>query len=382
LATVSGMRTTGNISQSTRKVDMAEQVLLLDPNEAPLCVLSRRLAKRATINPEYSWQEDDLEPRFDAVNNGAGYASGATSIVVDNGAYFAQHFHVLVTRTGEVMRVDSVASNTLTVTRGIGSTAAAIVDNDELFVIGHAQPEGDTSPVARSGNPVKSTNYTQIFRKSVEASETLLHSDQFTSPHDWPYQRRKAAIEHNKDIELSLWFGKPSEAGSPPRRTTGGVFHFATSNILNAGGAFTEAELYQALRPAFRYGSNTKVAFGSMLVIDVMNGFTRGKLEVTQNETTYGIRVMTYVSPHGTIRLVSHPLFEGTVYSGYLAILDLADAGVKWRYLANSRGSRDTMLLTNRQANDADAEKDEYLTEGGLQFGESKKHAIVTGITS
>ncbi len=92
---------------------MAEQILLLDPNEAPLCVLSRRLAKRAAINPEFSWQEDDLEPRFDQINNGAGYTNVATSLVVDNGAYFAQHFHVLVTRTGEVMRVDSVAANTI-----------------------------------------------------------------------------------------------------------------------------------------------------------------------------------------------------------------------------------------------------------------------------
>ncbi len=249
-------------------------------------------------------------------------------------------------------------------------------------MIGQAQPEGDTSPVARSSNPTKITNYTQIFRKSVEASETLLTSDQFTSPHDWPYQRRKMGIEHNKDIELSLWFGKPSEAGSPPRRTTGGVFHYATSNILNAGGAFTEAELFQGLRPAFRYGSSTKVGFGSMLVVDIMNGFPRGKLEVQQSETTFGVKVFTYISPHGTLRLVSHPLFEGTVYSGYLAILDLGDNGVKWRYLANSHGSRDTMLLRGRQANDADSQKDEYLTEGGLQFGESKKHAIVTGITS
>lgn len=380
MATVTGQRTTGNISQSTRKVDMSEKILLLDPNAAPLTVLSRRLSKKAAINPEYSWQEDDLEPRFDAINNGAGYASGATSLVVDNGAYFAQHFLVLVTRTGEVVRVDSVSTNTLTVTRGIGSTAAALVDNDELFVIGHAQPEGDTSPVARSGNPTKVTNYLQIFRKSVEASGTHLHSDQFTSPHDWEYQQNKMGIEHKKDIELSIWFGHPSEAGTPPRRTTGGVFHFLTSNILAAGGQFTEAEMYQALRPTFRYGSDTKVAFGSPLVIDVMNGFPRAKLQVTQDETTYGVRVFTYITPHGTLRLVSHPLFEGTVYSGYLAVLDMDQ--IRYRYLANSRGSRDTMLLRNRQENDRDGQKDEYLTECGLEFGLAKTHGAATGITS
>jgi hypothetical protein len=380
MATITGQRTTGNIQAGQRKVDMAQKILLLDPDSAPLCVLSRRLGKASAINPEYSWQEDDLEPRFDAVNNGAGYASGATSIVVDNGAYFAANFHVLVTRTGEVMRVDGVSTNTLTVVRGIGSTAAALVDNDELWVIGTAQPEGDTAPAARSGNATKVTNYLQIFRKSVSASETLRHSDQFTEPNDWEYQQNKAGIEHNKDIELSLWFGKPSEAGTPPRRTTGGVFHYATSNILGAGGALTEAELFHGLRPAFRYGSKTKVGFGSMLVVDVLNGFPRGKLEVQQSEQTFGVSVFTYVSPHGRLRLVSHPLFEGSVYSGVLAILDMEQ--IRYRYLANRHGSRDTMLLRDRQANDSDSQMDEYLTECGLQFGLAKTHAIINGITS
>jgi hypothetical protein len=76
------------------------------------------LGKRAAVNPEYSWQQDDLEPRFDAINNGAGYSNSATSLVVDNGAYFAQHYLVKVTRTGEVIRVTAVSSNTLTVVRG------------------------------------------------------------------------------------------------------------------------------------------------------------------------------------------------------------------------------------------------------------------------
>lgn len=381
MATVSGQRTTGNISQSTRKVDMSSKILLLDPDAAPLTVLSRQLSKKATVNPEYSWQEDDLEPRFDAINLLAGYNSAAVSLVVDNGARFAADFMVLVTRTGEVFRVDGVSTNTLTVTRGVGSTAAAIVDDDELFVIGQSSAEGSLSKVARSSNPTKVTNYTQIFKTSVEASGTHLHSDQFTTPHDWEYQQKKAGIEHNKDLELTAWFGKPSEAGTPPKRTSGGVFHFATSNILGAGGTLTEPELYQGLRPAFRYGSKTKVGFGSMLVIDVLNGFPRAKLQVQQasNPDTYGIRVFTYISPHGTLRVVSHPLFEGAVYSGFLAILDMDQ--IKYRYLANSRGSRDTSLERNRQENDRDGLKDEYITEAGLEFGQAKTHAVITGIT-
>lgn len=382
MATITGARGTGNISQSQRKVDMAEKILLLDPDAAPLTVLTRQLSKKAAHNPEYSWMEDDLEPRWDAVNNAAGYANNATSIVVDNGAYFAQHFMVHVTRTGENMRVTAVTGNTLTVVRGVGSTAAALNDNDELLVTGVAQPEGDTSRPARSANPTKVTNYTQIVRTPVEATETHRHSDTVTTPNDWAYQLNKAGIEHKKDIEYAALFGRPSEdlTGSQPRRTTGGVFHFATQNVTDAGGAFTEAELFSALRPAFRYGSKKKVGLASMLAVDVMNGFPRGKLQTEQSDDTYGVRVFTYISPHGILRLVSHPLLEGSKYGGYIAILDMDQ--LAWRFLRNEEGSRDTFLRPNIQAPDADTRKDEYLTEAGLQFGQAKTHALVSGITS
>jgi hypothetical protein len=201
MADISGPRGTGNVSQSIRKIDMREEVLELEPSSAPLTVLANRLNKRPTVNPEYSWQEDHLEPRFDAINNGAGYTSGATSLVVDNGAYFAQHDLFKITRTGELIKVVSVSTNTLTVVRGIGGGAAAIVDNDELLIMGSAQPEGDTSKPARSGNPTKVTNYTQIHRTPFESTETLIHSDTFTNPKDFDRQANKAGIEHNKSWE-------------------------------------------------------------------------------------------------------------------------------------------------------------------------------------
>jgi hypothetical protein len=41
---------------------------------------------------------------------------------------------------------------------------------------------------------------------------------------------------------------------------------------------------------------------------------------------------------------------------------------------------RDTKLLTNRQANDEDAQKDEYLTEFGIEVRLPKTHAIIKGV--
>lgn len=386
MAQITGARGTGNIGQSQRKIDMQAEILMLEPEVAPLTVLTgQRISRKPTHNPEYSWQEDDHAPRFDQVNNGAGYSTSATALVVDNYDRFAEHDLVKVTRTGEVFRVTSVVSGTSTinVVRGVGNggTGIAIVDNEELLILSSAQPEGDVSKPARSQNPTKVTNYTQIVRTPWESTETLLHSDTFTEPTDWEHQANKHGVEHKKSLEYVFWHGKPSEdlTGSQPRRTTGGVLHFITSNITDAGGQLTEAEFWAALQPAMRYGRKTKTLFASQTLVGVLNTYAMSKLQTFDGASSYGLDVRRYVSPHGTVNVVTNYLFEGSVYGGYGVILDLSQ--VKKRYLANSRGSRDTHVKDGIQPPDAESMKSEYRTEAGLEFGQEKCHALIKGVT-
>src|SRR5947207_6921162 len=118
------VRGTGNVLSSTLKLDFANQILDLEPSSMPLLVFTKNINKERAINPDFSWFEDGGLPRFDRINNGAGYNNSATSLVVDNGAYFQADDQIYFSRTGEVARVTAVATNTLTVVRGIGSGAA------------------------------------------------------------------------------------------------------------------------------------------------------------------------------------------------------------------------------------------------------------------
>lgn len=380
-ADVAGGRGTGNISADQREVDMAKRIALLEPDEAPLTVFTKRIKGKqtATGSPEFSWLEDELKNRFDTVSGAQ--TNVETAIEVANIGRWRIGDLGKNTATGEVFRVTAVGAG-LTVVRGLASTNLAMTDGDELLIIGSAAEEGARSKAAQSNNPDKVTNYTQIFREPVEQTETLRHSNLRTKPNDWRYQQNKAGIEHRKDIEQSSLFGVPSElAGtSHPIRTTGGAFHFlGATNQTDAGGALTEAEFFNSLRAPFRYGGKTKLGLASPLVVDVLNSFPRAKLEVTRNDRTYGVSVMQYITPRGTLNLIEHNLFEGDEYEGFLLILDM-DA-VHYRYLANEEGSRDTRLLENRQDNDADGRKDEYLTECGLEFGSPKRHGSIVGIT-
>jgi hypothetical protein len=324
--------------------------------------------------------EAELDPRFDAVNNGAGYAAGATTIAVDNGSYFQAQTIVYVPRTGESMRVTAVSTNDLTVVRGVGSTAAALVDNDELLIANTAQPEGDASKPARSRNPVTVSNYTQIFRTEWDATETARHSEN-EGDDDWDFQAAQHGIEHAKSLEYALMIGHPSEdtSSGQARRTTGGFNHFVTTNVTDVGGAMTELEFFTAMRPAFRYGPKEKWALCSALAADVIATYARAKVEIRQSERTFGLRVNQVMGQHGTLNLVTHWLLEGATLGGQIWILD-TDV-MTYRYLANRRGSRDTHINTEIQNNDVDGRKDEYLTEAGLAFGLEKRHGKIINIT-
>jgi hypothetical protein len=397
MTVIAGQRTTGNVASEQREIDLSKPILLLEPEAAPVTVISKMIRNGGNItaakDSTFYWDEDELETRFDAINHTEEYSTEATALVVDTPSVFYKGALVKIPRTGEIVLVTAVTEgeSKLTVTRGYsGSTAAKIKDNDQLFVIGLVAEEGDTSPEARTFNPTKKTNYTQIFRKSVEATGTWLSSSNMTSPHDWSHQHKKAAIEHLKDIEHAFLFGKPATTtgtNGRPQRTTGGLLHFYTQNNSDAGGELTETEFEAWVRSIMRDGSNKKTVFVSPLVLSVINDFAVGRLQVVQADenTKYGIGITSYKSAHGELKLVKHNLLEGEVWGGMAIAVDFRDGGLKYRPLNGTGapgGSRDTKLLTNRQENDRDGKKDEWLTEVGLQAPLAKTGGVLTGVTT
>jgi hypothetical protein len=300
MATVSGAMTTTNVLADTLAIDLGDRINLLEPSAQPLAVFTRKAGKERTTRSKFSWLEEKSKARF--MTQAGGATSGAASIALTTGqgAYVQQWDQVLNTRTGEQIRVDSVSGDTINVTRGIGSTAAAMNNLDELLIIGSAQPENDTSKPARSDVPSSLTNNTQIFRTPFEASDSLRASGSQVSPAEWPRQAR--------------------------------------------------------------------------------NKFPASKQQTKNDETTYGMNVTHYTSPFGDLNLVYHRLLEGTKYGGYMIVVDMEE--MRYRYLANDELNRDTKVLPNRQPNDQDGRKDEYLSEVGVQVGTEKAHGVLTGITS
>jgi hypothetical protein len=400
-ATNYGRTTATSATEQRLIVDAVDKIFLLEPNKHPLVTLLTNVGKvwdgkawkgsgmmkRATGNPEFKWFEDYYGGRYARVSaNYDGVTSPVSIFVTGAGSSSAQIFTVgdviKNARTGENMQVATVASATeITVTRAFGTTAmAAGLTGDGLFIIGNANVENGGARNVNSTIATPQTNYTQIFKTTIALSNTEKEANLYGGK-DLPYQRAKRGTEHALDIERAFWWGqKYSGTGvqGHPKRATGGVLEFIQAGqayVQNQGGALTAPDMNTFLREGFTYGNDTKMIFSGGIVLQAINEIARGQILMKPVETTYGMKISTWVTAFGTVNIVHNPLFVQD-YAGYAFMMDMESFA--YRFMNN----RDTSLQTNIQAPDADGEVDQYITECGLQREQAAKHALLLGVTS
>jgi hypothetical protein len=282
-----GLMTSANINTQQIVRDVSPTIAFLAPRIAQLLFLSSRVAPapfnsafgvqeqgarslslgiRTVTNFTFEWLEDALKATTTQINNGGGYLDSDTSIVVDDSSIFAVNDLIDVVRTGEILMVtaNTVATNTLTVSRSWGATAAAaLVDNDYLLIIGNAYSEAGSYAL----NPVKITtnksNYIQDTRHSFAGTFVLDKHELYGTSGQRPYLRNKFLVEHQKYIEASLLFGEKNAgtgADGSPKKTTGGFIEAqGSNNVVAVGGALTKPTWNAWLKDLFTYGSPEKL---------------------------------------------------------------------------------------------------------------------------
>jgi len=388
----------GSSGEDRLKVDVVDKIFLLEPNKHPLVSLLTNVGKvwdgkawtgsgmlkRSTGNPEFGWFEDHYGGRYAKVSGTYNTAGGATINLTGAGTSSGYIFTVGDTiknkRTGEVMRVTTVASATsITVARSVGATpATAGADGDGLYIIGNTNEENATARNVNTTRSAKETNYTQIFRRTMAVSGTQANSDMY-GPRDLPYQRAKLGTEHGLDIERAFWFGeKGATTGTNghPMRATGGILEFiegGNSYIQDQNGTLTAPDMNTFLREGFTYGDTSKVLVCGGIVLQAINEIARGQLQTKSTDKTYGITIQEWQTTFGKINLIHNPLFVED-YSGYAFLLDLN----QFKYVHYN--NRDTMLRTNIETPGTDGVVDEYLTEAGLERKQAPYHALLKGI--
>jgi len=382
MAVYQGVRGTGILSTEERAIrDVSPAIAQLEPDAGPLVTLLMRLKKQECTNPVFEWYEDELLPRFDTLGGNLGTSD--TTMTVSNYKYFRDGDVVVIADDEIVMVTATPTSSSVSIKRGINNsgTGKAASSGAKLHIIGNANEEGSSTRVILTTQRVKKTNYCQIFKTPFGVTNTQDATNQYGGQ-DMKVERTKELIEHKKDIELAFLRGYPyvDTSGTHPKRTTGGVNYFITTNVYDAEGELTEQEFNDFLRIISRYGSNERVGFVSPLLATVINNFGVQKLQTRSDETTYGITMSRYQNAGRIIELVEHKLLTNdnlsdlTGIAGWGIFVDISD--LMLRYMKG----RLTILRENIQNNDEDQTKNEYLSEVGLQLQLEKKHGLLIGV--
>ncbi len=377
--------TRSTVSLSARKYDVADVISLLDVNRYPILAIltnagkdpvtkqGKAMKKKETTDPEFKWYEDDIGTR-QLTGSGTVDPDGGNLTVTAQSQYCQVGDVILVALQKWVFEITAIVdANTVTVgaEKG-GATGAAASAVGDVWIIGNVNQEGAGLRAIKGTTPSEKLGYCQIFRTPFGVTETAKNTQTLIKENDFDYQRRKKGIEHMIDIERAFIYSKKSKdtSGTHPKRFSEGVLNiitgYATANVD------TEAEFETWLESAFAHGNTEKYLFASAAVVSMINGWAKNKLQMVATDKAYGLTILRYISPHGTLNIIKHSLLTGTTYGNYAIAIDMEC--LTYRYLSN----RDTKLLTNRQAPGDDERVDEYLTEAGLMMELQNRHAIMS----
>lgn len=327
-----GIFTSGQVTQDLAKKSFASMITRLMPNgTAPLFGMTSMLPSDTAMQTEHGFfTKTMLFPQL--TTGAAGQTATDTVFTVTSTLNILPGMLMRVDSTGENILINTVISATqVNVQRAIGSTAAqAIAATINLFQVGNAFEEASVRPQSLIINPVRVTNFTQIFRNTWAISGTVQSTQMIAGDTNIMESRQDCAAFHAADIEKALFFGQKSQGSrnQQPFRTMDGLInivsnlsyypsYYTVANLNTAGGTTNYTQLEGFLDPVFNQATDPKVANERVLFVGgiakrVINNIGRlnGTYFIVDGQTSYGLQFSTFKTARGTFRMIEHPLFN------------------------------------------------------------------------
>lgn len=383
---ISGVASEYTMAQAQRVVDMDPTIQYLQDDVSQFTNYLQRQSSRAAHSPLVQWLEDDLVPIIDTLAVSAASATSGASTLTFSTNPFRVRDVLRLSTSGENVVVTGITGVSAGVTRALSIQGTTAAVGSDVIKIGNAAQEGATLGTLIQTKKIAQSNYCQIQRDPFGFTETTLASDFYGGNPDTSEKTEKY-IEHRRQLEYTSFFGQRAydPSGTQPVAYAGGAIDYIATNKTTA--ATLDYKTFETfLRSGFRYGGQNKVFFCSPFIGSALSSFPAGKLAPPDpGISTWGTNVKKYISgsvPGNVSIIVKRDWMDPQVASGNnasspagMGFLIDTDA-VKWRPL------RDTKFLPNRQGNDEDSQKGEYLTEACVEFTNEKKHALLSGVTA
>lgn len=395
-----GQLNSGNLPANLAALSFAKAYTRLIPGgSAKLTALLSMLSTSTAAQIEHFYYTRSVVFPSVQINNGAGYALGATVFVVDSTANVVPGQVLQVFRTSENLLIISVDSATqITVTRAYGTTAAAaLLDNDFIPAIGSAYEEASARPVAASITPARVHNLTQIFRNAWALSDTLRAIETIAGNGTVAESRKDCMEFHMRDMESALLFGElfQGTVNSKPFRKMDGVINsikrFAPANVFTAGATTNYTQLEGFLDPIFDTQSDPKIGPSRMLFVGgqalrtiTAIGRKNSQYEIIEGDDTgsFGLQFQRFRISRGEFMMMEHPLLNSNDDWKKMAIsVDLSSMKLAFMNGRNTK-SEEFGLNGKYVENGLDAVGGSLTTEVTLEFTNPAANGVIYGLTS
>lgn len=364
---------TTNLTQDLARKSFAGMITRLMPNgAAPLFGMTSMLSEETALQVEHGFfTKTMLFPQLQV--SAAGQTASDTVFTVVSTNNILPGMMMRVDTTGENVIINSILSGTsVSVTRAVGNISAqAVSANGFMWQVGNAYEEASLRPNSLIINPVRITNFTQIFRNTWAISDTVRATQMIAGDTNVAESKQDCAAFHAKDIETALFFGQKYQGfrNGQPFRTMDGLIsiigtvsyypsiYSGVTNVFTAGATTNYTQLEGFLDPCFNQATDPKVANERVLFVGgsakkVINNIGRlnGTYYLVDGQTSWGLQFSTIRTARGQFRLIEHPLFNtNTTWAKMAVAVDLSTFNLA--YL----GDRKTQeKLFNEDGNEAD----------------------------
>lgn len=402
-----GIFNTGHFTPNLAKVSFAGMITRFMPNgTAPLFGLTSMLPSTTALQVEHGFFTKTMV--FPAFTLTASITAAATTLnVASTKNLLPGQIHQLFA-TKENVIINSIVSPTqITVSRGIGTVAAAAVTipaaSAEAYQVGNAYEEASIRPQALGINPIRVTNLTQIFRNTWAITGSAAATQVIAGDSTEAENRQDCAAFHAADIEKALFFGQKSQGyrNGQPFRTMDGLISvvsnlayypssYAAPNVYPAGATTTNDQLEAMLDPVFDQATDPKVANERVLFVGgkarvTLNniGKKSGVYQLMDGATAWGLQFSTMKLARGNFRIIEHPLFNSNPNWARMAVaVDLSTFAIA--YLNNRKTINKEFNITGQQTTDngIDAVGGSLLTECTTEVRNPPANAVITGLTA
>lgn len=341
-----GILNSGQLVQDSAKKSFATFITRLMPNgKAPLFGLTSMLPSDTALQTEHGFFTKTM--LFPQLTLSASATAADSTLSVTSTTNVLPNMIMRVDSTGENIIVNAVISGTqVSVIRGVGTVSAqAISSAVNLFQVGNAFEEASLRPGSLVINPVRISNFTQIFRNTWAISDSVRSTMMLAGDTNVAESRQDCAAFHAADIEKAIFFGQRSQGtrNGQPFRTMDGLIntvgnlsyypsYFSSVNVNTAGGTTNYTQLEGFLDPVFNQATDPKVANERVLFVGgtakrVINNIGRlnGTYYLSDGQTSYGLQFSTFKTARGTFNMIEHPLMNSnTSWSKMAVAVDLS----------------------------------------------------------